>query len=107
MGRNIPGSVPESVPQNRGVRRSVPCPALRSVQLEEVSQVSRTLWGHSRDTYWTLWRPGRRRAPDTPWDTPSDAPVFGDTLRDTPWDTQARRAREIPVAGRRDASTDQ
>ena len=35
---------------------------------------------------------------DTPWDTPSDTPVFGDTPRDT----RARRARETPVAGRRD-----
>ena len=32
----------------------------------------------------------------------SDTPVLGDTLGDTPRDTRARRARETPVAGRRD-----
>ena len=39
---------------------------------------------------------------ETPWDTPSDTPVSGDTLRGTPPRNRARRSREIPVAGRRD-----
>ena len=35
----------------------------------------------------------------TPWDTPSDAPVFRDTLGETPRDTRARRVWETSIAG--------
>ena len=40
----------------------------------------------------------RRTLPRTP-------PIFGDTLGDTPGTLRARRARETPVAGRRDRNT--
>ena len=57
----------------------------------------------SGDTLGTLFGHSGARGPkspgDTPWDTRSDTPVFGDTLGDTPQDTRARRARETPVAG--------
>ena len=86
---------PGVCPRKRGCRTECPAgclwgpsgPALRSVQKvsrecpQSVKKVSRTLWGHSRDTFWTLRSPGPR---DTPRDTPSDTPIFGDTLGDTP-----------------------
>ena len=57
-----------------------------------------TLSGHFLDTP----EPGARRAPETPRRTlPRTPPVFGDTLGDTPGTLRARRARETPVAGRR------
>ena len=49
-------------------------PGLRSVQIvsrecpQSVKKVSRTLRGHSRDTFWTL------RSPKGPRDTPRDTP---------------------------------
>ena len=67
----------------------------RGLQSEKVSR-------HSGDTLRTLLGHSRARGPkgpgDTPWDTQSDTPVFGDALGDT----RARRARETPVVGRRD-----
>ena len=54
-----------------------------------------TLRGHSQDTFWTLWGPGR----DTPPDTLSDTPIFGDTLSDTPRDTSGPKAPKPPVGG--------
>ena len=111
FGPECPGSVPESVPENGGVRRSVPrgvpgpfgprapeCP-------ESVPRVSLECQkGVSGDTLGTLSRHsgarGLKGPGDTPWDTPPDTPVFGDTPRDT----RARRARETPVAGRQDCN---
>ena len=60
-----------------------------------------TLSGHSFDT---PEPPGAAKGPgDTPWDTLSDTPPFSGTLSETlPGTTRARRARETPVAGRRD-----
>ena len=47
------------------------------------------------------------RAPGTPRRTlPRTPPIFGDTLGDTPGTLRARRARETPVAGRRDRKPD-
>ena len=47
--------------------------------------------------------PWARRAPGTLRRTlPRTSPIFGDTLGDTPGTLRARRARETPVAGRRD-----
>ena len=105
-GPKCPRSVPESVPENGGCPRECPPggargpsgPGLRSVQKvsrecpRSVKKVSRTL----RDTLGTLFgHSGRRTFPRTP-------PIFGDTLGDTPGTLRARRARETPVAGRRD-----
>ena len=104
-------SGPGSVPDNGGVRRSVPrgvpgplgprapeCPksVLRvSPKCQKgVPDTLGTLSGHFLDT---PEPPG-----DTPRDTLSDTPVFWDTLGDTPRDTRARGARETLVAGRRD-----
>ena len=47
-----PWSVAESVPENGECPKSVPRVSL------ECQKVSRTLWGHSRDTFWTLRSPG-------------------------------------------------
>ena len=66
--------------------------------------------GHLFDTPGTLSghflgtpEPGARRAPGTPCRTlPRTPPIFRDTLGDTPGTLRARRARETPVAGRRD-----
>ena len=58
-----PQSVPESVPEHGG------CP-------REYQKVSRTLWGHSRDTFWTLRNPGPKGPGDTQSDTPSHTPHF-------------------------------
>ena len=62
-------------------------------------KVSRTLSGHFLDTP----EPRAQRALGTPRRTlPRTPPIFGDTLGDTPGTLRARRARETPVAGRRD-----
>ena len=97
-GPKCPWSVPESVPENGGCLRECPTgclwgnsgPRLRSVQKvsrecpRSVKKVSRTLRGHSQDTFWTLRSPGNRRVPETPRRTlPRTPPVFGDTLGDT------------------------
>ena len=69
-------SVPESVPENGG-------------------------WGCPREC--PTWCPRGPKGPgDTPSDTPRTPPIFGDTLGDTLGTLRARRARETPVAGRRD-----
>ena len=89
-GPKCPGKCPRECPRKRGCQRE--ClqgpsgPGLQSVQKFKcpksvpgvVKKESRTLWGHSRDSFWTLQSPG----PEGPR-----------TLR-------ARRARETPVAGR-------
>ena len=62
-----------------------------------------SLAGHSGDTLGTLLGLSGARGPkgpgDTPSDTPSDTPPFSG---DTQGTLRARRARETPVAGRRD-----
>ena len=98
-GPGVPISVPESVPENGGVRQSVPrrrgvpgalwapgsgvskrCP-------ESVFGASKKCPRHSGDTLGTLFGHSRARGPkgpgNTPWDTLPDTPVFGDTPRDT------------------------
>ena len=95
--------VTASSPQPRMcfTRCKVPCFTVVRVSQRVSRECLRSVWDtfltlrrHSRDTFWTLWSGPQ----DTSWDTPSDTPVFGDTPRDT----RARRARETPVAGRRD-----
>ena len=50
--------------------------------------------------------PGARRVSGTPRRTlPRKPPIFGDTLGENPGTLRARRARETPVAGRRDRNT--
>ena len=71
---------------SRGVSRKV------FPELESVQKVSREC--HFLDT----GARGPKGPADTLWDTPSETPAFGDT----PQDTRARRARETPVAGRRE-----
>ena len=74
------------------------CP--RSVP-ESVRDTFLTLWGHSRDTFWTL-RSGPR---GHPVGHSLGHPPFSGTLSGTlraPGTLRARRARETPVAGRRD-----
>ena len=81
-----------SIPGPSGLLSPDSGPGLRSVQKvsrecpRSVRKVFRTLRGHSRDSFWTLRRPG----PEAPQKHPKDTPG---TLR-------ARRARETPVAGR-------
>ena len=109
--RSVSGSVPESVPENRGVSGSVPRsvsgplgPRLRSVQKlsrecpQSVWDTFSTLQGHSRDTFWTLRSPGPRGPGDTPRDTPGGTPVFGDTLGDTPGDTSGSKGLRDPCS---------
>ena len=106
--KGLSGSVTESVPETGGVRRSalwsVPgtpeCPTsvprVSSAECQKgVPDTLGTLAGHS-----VARGPG-----NISWDTPSDTPVFGDTLGDAPRDTRARRARETPIAGRRDRNS--
>ena len=104
--RSVPGVSPRVSPKMGGVRgsvrRGVPG-GLRARAPECPKSVLRvspecpgpgTLSGH----FWTLWSP--LRAPGTPRRTlPRTPPIFGDTLGDTPG---VLRARETPVAGRRD-----
>ena len=101
-----------SVPENRGVRRSVrggvprafgprapECPK----SVPGVSEKCRvTLRGHSRDTFWTLRSPGPEGLLGTPPRTLRRTPRFSGTLRQTlPGTLGPRRARETPVRGRR------
>ena len=58
-----------------------------------------TLRGHSRDTFWTLRLRGPEGPRDTPPDTLSDTPIFGDTLLDTPRDTSGPKGPKPPVGG--------
>ena len=57
--------------------------------------MSQTLWGHSRDTFWTLRSSGPG---DTSWDTAGDTRVFGDTLGDTPGDTSGPKGPRDPCS---------
>ena len=62
---------------------------------QNLNKMSRTLRGHSRDTF------GHSGAPEAPlWDTPSHTPILWDTLGDTAGTNRARKARKTPVAGR-------
>ena len=109
-GPKCPGSVPElGCPRKRGCPRECPkgCPqrapgsgVSKKCPSRSVKKVSGTLWGHSRDTFWTLRSPGPKGLQGTPSDTASDTPVFGDTLGDTLGTLRARSARETPVARR-------
>ena len=105
---------PRVSPKNGGCLRECPTGCLRAPGSgvskkcpESVPGVSKRCPGHSGNTLGTPFGhsgartpkgPGRRTLPRTP-------PVFGDTLGDTPGTLRARRARETPVAGRRDRNT--
>ena len=68
-----------------------------------VPRVSQTLYGHSGRTPATPLDTREcevQRAAGTPPDTPLNARVFRDTPSGTPGGTQARSARETPVASR-------
>ena len=88
--------------------------ALRARSVPEVSpRVSPKMGGvrgsvrrGSRDTFWTLWSPGPEGPRGHPVGHSLGHPPFSGTLSwDTPGTLRARRARETPVAGRRDRNT--
>ena len=85
----LPGQLQESF----GPEVSRECP--RSVR-----DTFLTLRRHSRDTFGHSGARCPKDLEDTPWDTPSDTPVFGDTPRTLPGTFRARRAQKTPVAGR-------
>ena len=104
-------SILGSVPENEGVRRSVPqgvpgvlwaprsgvskkCP-------ETVSRVPKTCPRHSRDTFWTHPEPEAQMAPGTPRGTLRRTPFVFGTLGTLPG-TLGPQGRETPGAGRRD-----
>ena len=115
FGPEVSWKCPRECPRKQGCPTECPTECLRG-PLPPGSRVSRkcpesvpgaceTPSGHSRDTPGTLFGhcgaqcskgPG-----DTPWGTPLDTPVFGDTLVETLGTLRARRARETPVAGGR------
>ena len=97
-----PPECPRECPRKWGVSEGVSDGVSKKCP-QSVKKVSRTLWGHSRDSFLDTPEPGALRAPGTPRRTlPRTPPIFGDTLGDTPGTLRARRARETPVAGRRD-----
>ena len=111
-GPKCPRTVPENVPENAGCSRECPtgCPQGPSGPglwecPESVPRVSPECQKGVPDFLDTP-EPGVRRAPETTRRTlPRTPPIFGDTLGDTPGTLRARRARETPVAGRRDRNT--
>ena len=67
-----------------------------------VTKVSRTLWGNSRDTFWTLRSP----RPEGPWGHPPGHSVGhpdfrGHSVRHSPGHSGPKGPRESPVGGRR------
>ena len=113
--RSVSGSVPESVPENRGVSGSAsqrvspgPFESRAPECPKSVPRVSPECLGHLFDTPGTLSghfldipEPGARRTPATLRETLPETPRFSGTLSGTlPETLQARRARETPVAGR-------
>ena len=105
--RSVPGVSPRMGGVRVSVRRGVPGPGLQSVQVSrEWPRSQKRCPEHSGETLGTLFGHSGARGPkglgDTPSDTPSGAPS------DTPHfrgHSRARRARETPVAGRRDGKS--
>ena len=110
-GPECPEECPRECPRKRGRPRKCPagCPwgpsghRLRSVQKvsrecpPSVQKVSRTLWGHSRDTP----EPKVRRPQGHPVRHSLGQPPFSGTLSGTlPGTLWTRRARKTPVEGR-------
>ena len=72
----LPGQLQESFgPFGPGVSRGVFRESPRSVR-----ETFLTLWGHSRESFWTLRSLGPEGPWRHPWDTPSDTPRFQGTL---------------------------
>ena len=111
-GPKCPGECPRECPRKSGCPRERVSGGVsrgpfgpQSVQkvsrecLRSVKKVS----GHSGDTLGTPFGHFGARGPkgprDTPPDTLSDTPIFGDTLSDTPRDTSSPKGPKPPVEG--------